>query len=74
MLREARRITAARDAKLRALREVIAGKCARPINPGNRKVIVFTAFADTPAISTSSSPRGRRKSWPGRRRSSRATG
>jgi len=26
---------------------VIAAKCQRPINPGNRKVIVFTAFADT---------------------------
>ena len=38
---------AARDAKLSALREVIAHKCRQPINPGNRKVIVFTAFADT---------------------------
>ncbi len=43
----ARQIGSARDAKLDALREVIAGKCASPINPGNRKVIVFTAFADT---------------------------
>ena len=30
-----------------ALREVIEHKCRNPINPGNRKVIVFTAFADT---------------------------
>jgi len=43
----ARQVDAARDAKLIALREVIAHKCRNPINPGNRKVIVFTAFADT---------------------------
>lgn len=43
----AHQIGASRDAKLDALREVIAGKCSDPINPGNRKVIVFTAFADT---------------------------
>jgi SNF2 family DNA or RNA helicase len=36
-----------RDAKLTALRDVIERKCRQPINPGNRKVIVFTAFADT---------------------------
>lgn len=43
----ARQVNAARDAKLEALREVIQNKCHNPINPGNRKVIVFTAFADT---------------------------
>jgi superfamily II DNA or RNA helicase len=43
----AQQVDAARDAKLIALREVIEHKCRRPINPGNRKVIVFTAFADT---------------------------
>ena len=37
----------ARDAKLADLRGVIERKCVNPINPGNRKVIVFTAFADT---------------------------
>jgi hypothetical protein len=42
-------IDASRDAKLKALREVIASKCLQPTNPGNRKVIVFTAFADTAA-------------------------
>ncbi|MBM4394216.1 MAG: helicase [Deltaproteobacteria bacterium] len=36
-----------RDAKLSALREVIREKCRDPINPGNRKLLVFTAFADT---------------------------
>jgi len=43
----ARRVTAARDAKLAALREMIAGKSRSPLNPANRKVLVFTAFADT---------------------------
>ncbi|WP_367885527.1 helicase-related protein [Pseudogemmatithrix spongiicola] len=43
----AREVDAGRDAKLAALREVIEHKCRQPINPGNRKVIVFTAFADT---------------------------
>ncbi len=40
-------VNAARDAKLHALRDMIERKCQHPINPGNRKVIVFTAFADT---------------------------
>jgi hypothetical protein len=43
----ARQVDQARDAKLGHLQDVIAGKIAAPINPGNRKVIVFTAFADT---------------------------
>ena len=47
LLAAARAVNADRDAKLEALRQVIAGKCRNPINPGNRKVIVFTAFADT---------------------------
>ncbi|MBF0181445.1 MAG: helicase [Magnetococcales bacterium] len=44
---EAERITPARDAKLAALREMIADKVAQPINPGNRRILIFTAFADT---------------------------
>lgn len=40
-------VGAARDAKLEKLREIIAEKVRNPLNPGNRKVIVFTAFADT---------------------------
>lgn len=44
---EARRVDASRDAKLAALRTVLHDKCTSPINAGNRKVIVFTAFADT---------------------------
>ena len=43
----AQRITADRDAKLAELRRVIEWKCRNPINSANRKVIVFTAFADT---------------------------
>lgn len=40
-------ITPHADAKLAALRQFIADKLAHPFNPGNRKVLVFTAFADT---------------------------
>lgn len=47
LLAAARAIDAGRDAKLTALREVIERKCRQPINGSNRKVIVFTAFADT---------------------------
>ena len=35
------------DAKLQHLKGIIAGKLAEPLNPRNRKVIIFTAFADT---------------------------
>ena len=47
LLREAREIDAERDEKLRRLKESLTEKWAAPINPDNRKVIVFTAFADT---------------------------
>jgi SNF2 family DNA or RNA helicase len=43
----ARQVDFTRDAKLIALRDVIEHKVKNPINPGNLKVIVFTAFADT---------------------------
>jgi len=35
------------DAKLQHLKTQILSKMASPINPGNRKVLIFTAFADT---------------------------
>ena len=35
------------DAKLQHLKGIISAKLAEPLNPGNRKVIIFTAFADT---------------------------
>lgn len=47
LLDEARKVEASRDAKLHSLREIIADKCKNPINAGNRKIIVFTAFSDT---------------------------
>jgi len=47
LMSAARQVDASRDAKLNALRDTIAHKCQYPINAGNRKVIVFTAFADT---------------------------
>ncbi len=47
LLREAREIDADRDEKLKRLKEVISAKCGNPINPDNRKIIIFTAFADT---------------------------
>jgi len=40
-------VTPDRDAKLADLKHVIEQKCSHPINEGNRKVLVFTAFADT---------------------------
>ncbi len=43
----AQRVTAQRDAKLALLKQAIANKIENPLNPGNRKVVVFTAFADT---------------------------
>jgi len=36
-----------RDAKLLKLKNIIEDKLANPINPDNKKVIIFTAFADT---------------------------
>lgn len=43
----AQQVDATRDAKLAKLREMITDKCRHPINDGNRKLIVFTAFSDT---------------------------
>jgi SNF2 family DNA or RNA helicase len=47
LLRDARDIGPSRDDKLQKLKALIRQKIANPINSGNRKVIVFTAFADT---------------------------
>jgi SNF2 family DNA or RNA helicase len=47
LLDAALEIDVARDAKLEELKTIIKSKCSSPINPENRKVIVFTAFADT---------------------------
>ncbi len=47
LVKAARQVSATRDAKLNDLKIIIRQKVAQPINPGNRKVIVFTAFSDT---------------------------
>lgn len=40
-------ITPEHDSKLQELLAVLANKIENPINPDNKKVIIFTAFADT---------------------------
>lgn len=40
-------ITPEHDSKLQTLFDVIDEKQEHPINPGNKKIIIFTAFADT---------------------------
>ena len=40
-------ITPAHDAKLQELLRVISAKIERPINDGNRRILVFSAFSDT---------------------------
>jgi len=40
-------IDAAHDAKLNRLRELIVEKATKPFNAGNRKLLIFSAFADT---------------------------
>ncbi|WP_375412999.1 helicase-related protein [uncultured Bradyrhizobium sp.] len=47
LLNAARQVLPARDDKLERLKALIEEKVRNPINPGNRKIIVFTAFADT---------------------------
>lgn len=47
LLAEMRRITPEHDRKLLRLRRLVEDKAQNPINDGNRKVLVFSAFADT---------------------------
>ena len=47
LLASMNKITPADDAKLQHLKSLILGKLAAPINPGNKKILLFTAFADT---------------------------
>ena len=47
LLREARQVGVKRDEKLRQLKGLITQKVQQPINAGNRKLLIFTAFADT---------------------------
>lgn len=47
LLGEMQKVSPADDTKLQHLKTQIESKLASPINPGNKKVLVFTAFADT---------------------------
>lgn len=47
LLIEAAKITNNRDAKLEDLKKEIRYKIEKPINRNNKKIIIFTAFADT---------------------------
>jgi hypothetical protein len=47
LLENARNIDSIRDEKLEELKRIIANKIDNPINGTNRKVVIFTAFADT---------------------------
>ena len=47
LLDAARQVLPIRDDKLDRLKSLIEKKVRNPINPGNKKIIVFTAFADT---------------------------
>lgn len=47
LLASMNKITPAEDAKLQHLKALVLQKIAAPLNPGNKKVLIFTAFADT---------------------------
>jgi superfamily II DNA or RNA helicase len=47
LLAEMHKISPAEDTKLQHLKTQIHSKLASPINKGNRKILIFTAFADT---------------------------
>jgi SNF2 family DNA or RNA helicase len=47
LLAEMRKITPENDSKLQHIKKQILNKLENPVNPGNKKVLIFTAFADT---------------------------
>ena len=47
LLESMRQVAPADDSKLQHLLKLINDKIDQPLNPGNRKVLIFTAFADT---------------------------
>ncbi|MBD8070000.1 helicase-related protein [Bacillus sp. PS06] len=47
LLSQAKEITSQRDKKLNKLKQVIEQKLTQPINKNNKKVLIFTAYADT---------------------------
>ena len=47
LLDEMHKVTPAHDVKLQTLKRLVEEKAAHPINEGNRKALIFSAFADT---------------------------
>ena len=47
ILSDAKEVEPGKDAKLQKLKEVIENKNHFPVNEGNKKIIIFTAFSDT---------------------------
>lgn len=47
LLEEMQKVTPEHDVKLQRLKRIVADKAAHPINPDNRKALIFSAFADT---------------------------
>ncbi|MCB4204546.1 DEAD/DEAH box helicase family protein [Deferribacterales bacterium Es71-Z0220] len=47
LLQSSKKITPDRDKKLKSLQQEIEEKLNNPINPNNKKILIFTAFADT---------------------------
>ncbi|MEH3032881.1 MAG: helicase-related protein [Aeromicrobium erythreum] len=47
LLEEMQKVSPDHDVKLQRLKRLVTDKAAHPINPGNRKVLIFSAFADT---------------------------
>lgn len=47
LLQEMKKITPEHDSKLNDLKNVIKNKISNPINDNNKKIIIFSAFADT---------------------------
>ncbi|SDF27700.1 C-terminal helicase domain-containing protein [Sporolituus thermophilus] len=47
LLQDMLKVTPEYDLKLQTLQELIVNKLCNPINPGNKKIIIFSAFTDT---------------------------
>ena len=47
LFNNAKAVTVERDAKLKALKDLMQDKINKPINDNNKKMVIFTAFADT---------------------------
>lgn len=47
LIGELEKVTPEEDLKLQTLKDIIDDKIQNPINPGNRKFLIFSAFADT---------------------------